>query len=138
VDVPRFRFIPPALPKLKPSPPTGGGWSHEVKLDGFRAQLHKAAGTATIYGKNGGDLTRRFPTIAAAVLALLVQIGLYHPRRGAGQVVARGPTFRAPAFVTLQSAVINLRFRGTKVRAAWKRWGRRKEDSREMRMAELH
>ena len=40
VDVSRVRFIPPALPKLKPSPPTGSNWSYEVKLDGFRIQLH--------------------------------------------------------------------------------------------------
>jgi bifunctional non-homologous end joining protein LigD len=32
--------------------------------------LHKAGQASTIYGKNGGDLTHRFPTIAAAALAL--------------------------------------------------------------------
>jgi len=48
----------------------GENWSYEVKLDGFRVQLHKADRTARIYGKNGGDLSRRFPTIATAVQAL--------------------------------------------------------------------
>jgi bifunctional non-homologous end joining protein LigD len=66
-------FIPPALPKLRTSPPIGEQWQYEVKLDGFRAQLHKAGHFATIFGKNGGDLTRRFPTIAAAILALPVR-----------------------------------------------------------------
>jgi len=51
----------------------GEQWQYEVKFDGFRAQLHKADQTATIYGKNGGDLTRRFPMITAAVLALPVK-----------------------------------------------------------------
>jgi ATP-dependent DNA ligase len=43
---------------------------YKDKFDGFRAQPHKAGLAATISGKNGGDLTRRFPTIAAAVLVL--------------------------------------------------------------------
>jgi bifunctional non-homologous end joining protein LigD len=43
---------------------------HEVKHDGFRAQLHLADNAVTIYGKNGGDLTRRFRLIAAAIASL--------------------------------------------------------------------
>jgi bifunctional non-homologous end joining protein LigD len=43
---------------------------YELKLDGWLVQLHKAGVSSTIYGKNGGDLTRRFPRIAAAVLGL--------------------------------------------------------------------
>ena len=70
LDVPRVQFILPALPRLRPSPPIGENWCYEVKLDGFRAQLHKAGRAATIFGKNGGDLTRRFPTIAIEILAL--------------------------------------------------------------------
>ena len=38
-DVSRV-FIPPALPKLRAAPVIGERWSYEVKLDGFRAQLH--------------------------------------------------------------------------------------------------
>jgi bifunctional non-homologous end joining protein LigD len=71
--VSRVPFIPPALAKLRSSPPAGEGWQYELKFDGWRAQLHKAGQSAAIYGKNGGDLTRRFPTIAAAVLALPVR-----------------------------------------------------------------
>jgi bifunctional non-homologous end joining protein LigD len=69
----RVRFVPPALATLRSTPPTGEQWQYEVKLDGFRAQLHKAGRTATIFGRNGGDLTRRFPTIATAILALPVR-----------------------------------------------------------------
>jgi bifunctional non-homologous end joining protein LigD len=43
---------------------------YELNLDGWRVQLHKAGLSSTIYGRNGGDLTRRFPRIAAAVLGL--------------------------------------------------------------------
>jgi ATP-dependent DNA ligase len=70
VGVSRVSFIPPAVPKLRASPPTGENWSYEVKFDGFRTQLHRVGNAATIYGKNGGDLTRRFPTIVAEILAL--------------------------------------------------------------------
>jgi ATP-dependent DNA ligase len=70
--VSRVAFILPALGKLRSFPPTGEGWQYELKFGGWRGQLHKAGQTAAIYGKNGGDLTRRFPTIDAAVLALAV------------------------------------------------------------------
>jgi ATP-dependent DNA ligase len=73
VDVSRVRFIPPAVPKLRASPPTGANWSYEVKLDGFRVQLHKVGLAVTLFGKNGGNLTTRFPTIAAAVITLPVR-----------------------------------------------------------------
>ena len=93
-DVSRVRFIPPALPRLKPSPPTGTNWSYEVKLDGFRVQLHKASGTARVFGKNGGDFMRRFPAIAAAVLALPTRSCIID-----GELIAAGehgePDFRA-------------------------------------------
>jgi bifunctional non-homologous end joining protein LigD len=84
----------PAIPRLRASPPTGEGWLHEVKLDGFRVQLHKHSRSVTIYSRNGADFTRRFPAIAAAVLAL--------PTRSCvidGELVAPGasgePDFRA-------------------------------------------
>jgi ATP-dependent DNA ligase len=71
--VSRVRFIPPAVPKLRSSPPTGQGWSYEVKLDGFRIQLHKVWLAVTLFGKNGGNLTTRFPTISAAIITLPVR-----------------------------------------------------------------
>jgi bifunctional non-homologous end joining protein LigD len=67
---------------------------HEVKLDGFRVQLHKHSRVATVYSKNGADFTRRFPAIAAAVLALPVSSCIID-----GELVAPGasgePDFRA-------------------------------------------
>jgi hypothetical protein len=41
-------------------------------------QLHKAGVSSTIYGKNGGDLTRRFPRIAAAGLGLPAKSCIIH------------------------------------------------------------
>ena len=70
VEVSRVQFIAPALAKLRASPPAGEGWLFELKFDGWRVQLHKAGLYSAIFGRNGGDLTRRFPRIAAAVLGL--------------------------------------------------------------------
>jgi bifunctional non-homologous end joining protein LigD len=69
----RVRFIPPALATLRSSPPAGEKWQYELKFDGWRVQLHKAGATAVAFGKNGGDLTRRFPTIVTAVRELPVR-----------------------------------------------------------------
>ena len=70
VEVSRVQFIPPALPKLKASPPTGEGWMYELKFDGYRVQLHKAGLSSALYGRNGGDFTHRFP---AAVLGIPIK-----------------------------------------------------------------
>lgn len=42
------------------TPPTGPEWIHEVKFDGFRAQVHLEGEDIAIYSRNGQDLTRRF------------------------------------------------------------------------------
>jgi ATP-dependent DNA ligase len=50
VEVTRVSFIPPAIPKLRASPPSGDEWMHEVKfIDGYRVQLHKTDTVATIF-----------------------------------------------------------------------------------------
>jgi bifunctional non-homologous end joining protein LigD len=63
------RFILPAQPTLRTTPPTGDGWLHEVKFDGYRAQLHKGE-TSIVYSKNGKDFSSRFPAILHAVKSL--------------------------------------------------------------------
>ena len=63
-------FIIPSAPVLKRQPPTGPQWLHEVKFDGWRAQLHKAGDEAAIYTRKGHDYTGRFPAIRESLLAL--------------------------------------------------------------------
>ena len=53
-------FIKPMAPALAKTPPAGADWIHEVKFDGWRAQIHVEGGSATIYSKNGADYTKRF------------------------------------------------------------------------------
>ena len=59
--VPRIAFLP--LAKLRPAPPTGPEWLHEVKFDGFRIQLHKDGRDVRLFSRNGKDFTDRFPSI---------------------------------------------------------------------------
>ena len=89
----RSSFIPPAVPILKPRPPKGDGWLHEIKFDGYRVQLHMHRGQVTIYSKNGSDFTNRFPRIASALSDLPVKSAIID-----GEVVASAadgsPDFR--------------------------------------------
>jgi len=75
-------FIPPSEPVEQIVPPSGKGWVHEVKFDGYRLQLHKLskggadaewaseAPPVKIWSKNGKDFTARFRDLAKAVAAL--------------------------------------------------------------------
>ena len=62
----RTAFITPSTPVLKREPPTGPEWSHEVKHDGWRAQLHRSRAGAAIFSKNGKDISGRFAVIRTA------------------------------------------------------------------------
>jgi ATP-dependent DNA ligase len=54
------------LPTLKKEPPVGLGWTHEVKFDGFRIQIHKDGSDVALYSRNGHDFTSRYPGLARA------------------------------------------------------------------------
>lgn len=45
-------------------------WLHQPKLDGWRCQAVKVGKTVTLYSRHGHDITKRFPTVAAAVAKL--------------------------------------------------------------------
>jgi bifunctional non-homologous end joining protein LigD len=47
--------------------PTGAGWSHEVKWDGYRAIARVAGGDATLTSRRGLDMTERFKVVARAL-----------------------------------------------------------------------
>ena len=46
--------------------PSGERWIHEIKYDGYRAQVHLDGGKVRIFTRNGYDWTRRFSEIAGA------------------------------------------------------------------------
>jgi bifunctional non-homologous end joining protein LigD len=53
-------------PSLREHPPAGHGWVHEIKIDGYRAQLHIEAGEVKVYSRSGHDWTQEFGPIAKA------------------------------------------------------------------------
>jgi bifunctional non-homologous end joining protein LigD len=56
-------------------PPSGPGWLHEVKHDGFRILARKHGERVQVWSRRGTDLTYRFPAIAEAVRGLNVDRG---------------------------------------------------------------
>jgi bifunctional non-homologous end joining protein LigD len=62
--------IEPCLPSPAKAPPSGPGWLHEIKHDGFRILArHNAAGIRLIT-RHGKDFTSRFPLVASALASL--------------------------------------------------------------------
>jgi bifunctional non-homologous end joining protein LigD len=64
------KFIEPQLAKLVERPPDQSGWAHEVKFDGYRAQLRIEKGKVVIRTRKGLDWTERFAAIAKEAGAL--------------------------------------------------------------------
>lgn len=67
-------FIEPCVPREVRQPPKGLDWVHQPKLDGWRCQAVKVGPKVALYSRQGNDLTRRFPTIAAAVAKLTAKV----------------------------------------------------------------
>ena len=56
-------FIQPCLPSVAQRPPSGPGWAHELKHDGYRLQVHVRDGRVKLFTINGNDWTKRYPRI---------------------------------------------------------------------------
>lgn len=56
-------FIHPCRPAVSQRPPSGPGWLHELKHDGYRLQIHVRDGRVRLYTMNGADWTKRYPRI---------------------------------------------------------------------------
>jgi ATP-dependent DNA ligase len=63
----------PCLPRSAKQPPTGPGWLHEIKHDGFRILAYRQGRTIHLITRNGHDLADRFLLAAEAVAALPVR-----------------------------------------------------------------
>jgi len=64
------KFVEPELTKLVDHPPSGNGWVHEIKFDGYRMQARVEGGKAILNTRKGLDWTARFPEIAKAAARL--------------------------------------------------------------------
>ena len=71
-DLSRSRFEP-CLPRLAKQPPSGPGWIHEIKHDGFRIIAEREADSVRLISRNGHDFSGRFRLIVAAIAALPAQ-----------------------------------------------------------------
>jgi bifunctional non-homologous end joining protein LigD len=95
--LPRFRK--PQLATLVDAVPTGNGWMHEIKFDGYRALVAAGGGTVKVYTRSGQDWTEKFAPLVAAIADLDLPGALID-----GEIVATGPDGN-PDFSTLQSVL---------------------------------
>src|SRR5712672_1185184 len=58
-------FVVPAQPVKASKPPSGAGWVHEIKHDGYRLIVRRDGPTVRLYTRNAYDWTARLPAIAA-------------------------------------------------------------------------
>jgi bifunctional non-homologous end joining protein LigD len=65
--------LQPCLPRRAGTPPTGSGWIHEIKHDGFRILARREDDCVRLFTRNGFDFTARYPKIAAALESLPVR-----------------------------------------------------------------
>jgi bifunctional non-homologous end joining protein LigD len=59
-------FIAPQIPVLSTEPPTGQGWIHEIKHDGYRTLLRIDRGKGQAFTRNGHDWSDKYGLVIAA------------------------------------------------------------------------
>src|SRR3954463_12003080 len=89
-------FVEFCDPTLREQPPSGADWLHEIKWDGYRAQLHLRQGKVTIYSRSGFDWTNEFAPIGEGPKHLHAQHAIID-----GEVVVLGNTGK-PDFQALR------------------------------------
>jgi bifunctional non-homologous end joining protein LigD len=90
-------FVSPEFCTPVDRPPSGAGWYHEIKFDGYRVQLRVEDGAATLKTRKGLDWSGQFKAIASEggeLPDVLID----------GEIVARGHD-GVPNFSTLQAAI---------------------------------
>ena len=70
---PGLGVIEPCLPSPAKAPPSGPGWLHEIKHDGFRILAQRDSAGVRLFTRAGNDFSDRFPFIATAVGKLPVR-----------------------------------------------------------------
>ena len=70
---PGLGIIEPCLPSPAKKPPSGPGWLHEIKHDGFRILARRDSAGVQLITRAGNDFSGRFPFIASAVGQLPVR-----------------------------------------------------------------
>ena len=76
----------PCIPTQADRPPSGPGWVHEIKHDGFRLVARRDPAGVHLITRNGHDWSDRYPTVLAAVTSLRCRSCIID-----GEVVICGP-----------------------------------------------
>ncbi|MBD59172.1 MAG: DNA ligase D [Citromicrobium sp.] len=92
-------FRKPQLATLVDDVPTGNGWMHEIKFDGYRALIAVAGDKVTVWTRNGKDWTDKFAPLVEAIAALDLPPALID-----GEIVALDKDGN-PDFSTLQNVL---------------------------------
>ena len=93
------KFAKPQLATLVDEVPTGNGWMHEIKFDGYRALIAVSGKDVTVWTRNQKDWTDKFGPLAEAIAALDLPPALID-----GEIVALDKDGN-PDFSTLQSVL---------------------------------
>ena len=67
---PGLGIIEPCPPSPAKAPPSGPGWIHEIKHDGFPIMARRDGARVRLITRHGNDFTARFPLAVEAVSAL--------------------------------------------------------------------
>lgn len=67
------QFLAPQLAQMAETPPSGSGWLHELKLDGYRMQARKDGKQVRMLTRTGLDWTDRVRTVANEIAKLAVE-----------------------------------------------------------------
>jgi len=92
-------FLPPQLATLAKEPPTGDGWLHELKFDGYRMHCHLNKGKARFWSRNGKDWTERFLSLEKPLKKLPATTAILD-----GEIVVVDPKGRS-SFQRLQQSM---------------------------------
>lgn len=93
------KFRPLQLATLVDAVPTGNGWFHEIKYDGYRAEIAAAGDDVRVYTRNGLDWTDKFAPLVRHIAALDLSPCLID-----GEIVAYGQDGN-PDFSSLQAVL---------------------------------
>jgi bifunctional non-homologous end joining protein LigD len=63
-------YVEPCQPITAPDPPSGPGWIHEIKHDGFRLMARRDAGGIRLITRGGHDWSDRYVAVRTAVYFL--------------------------------------------------------------------
>ena len=68
-----LRTVPPAIafepciPTAADRPPSGPGWVHEIKHDGYRLIARRGVAGIQLLTRNGHNFVGRYPTVSTAI-----------------------------------------------------------------------